>query len=69
MDAVIILDYVIKGLNALIQVTAANVAVNTQLLQLKSELELMQLEGRDPSPAEWDALNARIDAKIESLKS
>jgi hypothetical protein len=68
MDAAIILDYVIKSLNALLQVLAADTAATAQLMQLKSELETFIAENRDPTPAEWDALNARIDAKLGTLR-
>jgi hypothetical protein len=35
--------------------------------QAKASLATMQAEGRDPTPAEWDALNASIKALRDEL--
>ncbi len=46
---------------------AAGVNVANLLKTGSAALKAMQDENRDPSPAEWDALNAQIKALREEL--
>ena len=43
-------------------------AVKAEMEALKARLAQMVAEGREPTAAEWDALNADIDSKIASLR-
>ena len=36
--------------------------------ELRSEISLMVAEGRNPTPAEWDAMNDRADALHAELQ-
>lgn len=49
-------------LNALPALIAAGVEVKDLIEDQTAKLQAMADEGRDPTPAEWDDLNAKIDA-------
>ena len=54
--------YALQLLNTLPQLLAAGKSVLDLIAQGKAALSAMQTEGRDPTPAEWAALNQQIKA-------
>jgi hypothetical protein len=48
-------------LNALPTLIAAGIEVKGLIEEETAKLQTMADEGRDPTPAEWDALNTRIE--------
>jgi len=52
--------FAIQMLNALPSLIAAGIDVVSLVKSTNSALKTMQLEGRDPDDAEWDALNKMI---------
>jgi hypothetical protein len=54
------LAYALQLLAALPQLIQAGADVMQMITEAKDRLQNMQDEGRDPTPAEWDDLNARI---------
>jgi hypothetical protein len=54
--------YAIQILNAIPQLIAAGQSVMTVVNQGTVAIQNMIAEKRDPSPAEWDQLNATINA-------
>lgn len=66
------LDFALKALQAL-QSLPQLLQAGSEVVQLVEEtrarLQSMRDEGRDPSPGEWDDLNARIDVLRGRLQS
>jgi len=56
-----ILAYAMQVLQVLPVLITAGQNVTAFIKQANDALYKMQAEGRDPSAAEWDALNAQID--------
>ena len=44
-------------------------AVKAEMEELKGKLVEMAAEGREPTPEEWDELNASIDDKLDRLRA
>lgn len=61
MDAATILAFAIKALEAMPAVVQMTQEAISYLNSTVSSLKLMQLEGRDPTEAEWDQLNKTIE--------
>lgn len=61
--------FALQLLQALPPLIEAGLEVKTLIEQQGAALSAMQAESRDPSPAEWDALNAQIDALRAELHS
>ena len=55
------LSYAIQLLNTIIPLIPAASALFTSIQQQRSQLELMQAQGRDPTAEEWAALDALRD--------
>lgn len=55
-----VLAYVLQILAALPQLLAAGVEISAFVQKARDDVERMKDEGRDPTPQEWDALNAEI---------
>ena len=55
-----ILQYVAVGLAALDELLKAGGNVAALIAQLRSAIAGLQAENRDPTAAEWEALNAQI---------
>jgi hypothetical protein len=55
------LAYALQLLTALPQLIQAGADVMDMITEAQERLQNMQDEGRDPTPGEWDDLNARID--------
>lgn len=55
------LAYALQLLAALPQLIQAGADVMAMVTEAKDRLQNMHDEGRDPTPGEWDDLNARID--------
>lgn len=63
------LDYALKALQALPGLIAAGRDVTELAAETGQRLKDMRDEGRDPTPGEWDDLNARIDVLRGRLHS
>lgn len=61
------LAYAIELLTVLPNLISAGANVMQLVTDGKAKLEAMQAEKRDPTPAEWDALNAQIAALRKEL--
>lgn len=61
MDPVNALAFAIKALEAMPSLVKMSVEAVSYLRNTTTALKLMQLEGRDPNDAEWDALNKTIE--------
>lgn len=64
-----ILMYSIQILNALPGLIATGQNVLSVVQQHRDAMESMLAEKRDPTPAEWDALNASIASLRQQLHS
>lgn len=62
-----ILAYALQVLAVLPQLIAAGRSVASIVQDANTALAAMQAENRDPTPAEWDALNAQIAALRSEL--
>lgn len=69
MNALALAMNFIDRLPALLQAGAAVAHVVDLLGQHKAMQDTLASEGRDPTPAEWDALNARLDALEKQLQA
>ena len=59
--------FAIAALQAIPLMVEAGHSIASIVAMSKTAADVMtkaQAEGRDPSPAEWDALNAHIDADV-----
>lgn len=63
-----VLQFVLAALQALPSVLAAGAEVSTAVGQITASLKAMQAENRDPSAAEWAALNAQLLAALAGLQ-
>lgn len=61
------LAYAIQLISALPALVDAGVSIKNLVSDSTASLNLMQSEKRDPTPAEWDALNAQIAALRKEL--
>ncbi len=61
------LIYATQLLGMLPSMIAAGRSITDLVQTGNAALKLMQEEGRDPTPAEWDALNAQIKALQQAL--
>jgi hypothetical protein len=61
------LAFALQALTALPQIIAAGQDAIAFINSTRAALATMKDENRDPTPAEWDALNAQIDALIARL--
>lgn len=59
------IDYALKLLEALPALIQAGHDASDMVLRVRN----MRDEGRDPTPGEWDDLNARIDFQRKKLHS
>jgi hypothetical protein len=59
--------YAIQGLTVLQALLSAGLQVAPLIQEMKSTLTAMKEEGRDPTPAEWDALAAQEQAASDAL--
>jgi len=62
-----ILQYVAVALAALDEILKAGGDAASLLAQLRTTISAFQSENRDPTEAEWNALNAQIAAAMEGL--
>lgn len=53
--------YALQLLNSLLPLIEAGKDVSELIAETRERLQNMHVEGRDPTPGEWDDLNARID--------
>jgi len=63
------LAYAIRLLEALPALIAAGESLTTLIVEGSAALKNMQATHRDPTPAEWEALNAAIAALRSDLSS
>lgn len=61
--------YALQLLNALPQLIQAGHDVAALIQETRDRLQNMADENRDPTPGEWDELNAQIDLKRGKLHS
>ena len=59
---------IIKLIDLILIGVAVAPRVAAEMEALKGRLAEMVAEGREPTPEEWDALNAEIDDKIAQLR-
>ncbi len=62
-----ILNYVLVALSAIAEILKAGGNAMVLIGQIQSTIGVLQAEKRDPSPAEWEALNAQIAAAMAAL--
>lgn len=62
-----VLQYVAVALAALDEILKAGGSAANLLAQLRTTIVAFQAENRDPTPAEWDALNAQIAEAMTGL--
>lgn len=58
--------FAIQILESLPQIMSMTVQAASYIHNSVTSLKLMQLEGRDPTDAEWDALNATVQSLRDS---
>lgn len=63
------LAFAIQLLDVIPSLIAAGRDVAALVSDGKAKIEAMQAENRDPTPAEWDSLNAQIKALRDELHS
>lgn len=61
------LPYVIQLLTALPSLVKAGMDITALVQEQTAKIQAMQAEKRDPTPQEWDELNARIKALRDEL--
>ena len=59
---------VLMILDALLMLAARAPAVALRIRAIREEIDQLKAEGRDPTPDEWEAVGASIDARLERLK-
>jgi len=62
-----VLQYVAVALSALDEILKAGGNAASLLAQLRTTIAAFQSENRDPTTAEWDALDAQIAAVMQAL--
>lgn len=62
-----VLQYVAVALAALDEILKAGGNAAALLAQLRTTISALQAEKRDPTDAEWQALNVQIAAAVEAL--
>jgi hypothetical protein len=62
-----VLQYVAVALAALDEILKAGGNAAALLAQLRTTINAFQAEKRDPTDAEWQALNVQIEAAMEAL--
>ena len=63
------LAIITAAINAIEQIAASIPAIINIIKNLKTTLAAMVAEGRDPTQAEWDAMNAQIADALATLNS
>jgi hypothetical protein len=63
-----VLQYVAVALAALDEILKAGGNAASLLAQLRTTISALQAEKRDPTDAEWQALNVQIAAAMEALR-
>lgn len=61
--------FAIQVLTQLLGLVPAATAAWTMVQDSRNKLEQMRAEKRDPTPAEWDSLNAQTAALLKQLNS
>lgn len=61
------LAFLLQALQAIPPLLKAGADIAQFVKDTTAKVEVMQAEGRDPTPAEWDALNAIIATGREAL--
>lgn len=56
-------------LDVVLMLVANIPAMRARFQAIKDELDLMQAEGRDPTPEEWEARGQSIDDRLARLKA
>jgi|GEM_PF-4669745 len=62
-----ILNYVLVALSAIAEILKAGGNALALVAQIQSTLGVLRAEKRDPTPEEWQALNAQIAAAMAAL--
>lgn len=62
-----ILNYVLVALSAIAEILKAGGNAVVLIGQIQSTIGVLQAEKRDPTAAEWEALNAQIAAAMAAL--
>ena len=62
-----VLQYLAVALAALDEILKAGGNAASLLAQLRTTISALQAEKRDPTDAEWQALNVQIAAAVEAL--
>ncbi|HEY4123762.1 MAG TPA: hypothetical protein VGM36_04055 [Rhizomicrobium sp.] len=63
----IVLQYIAAALAALDEILKAGGNVTALVTELKSTIQALQAENRDPTEEEWAAMNTQIAAAIAAL--
>lgn len=63
------LAYAMQAINGMVQLMAAGKSIMQFVTETNSALTTMKSENRDPTTAEWDELNVRIDALHRQAQS
>jgi hypothetical protein len=63
-----VLQYVAAALAALDEILKAGGNAATLIAQLRATVAAFQSENRDPTEAEWNALNAQIASAVQALR-
>jgi hypothetical protein len=63
------IPFAITLLSSLPQLIKAGMDVTSLIQDSMAKMKTMEEEKRDPTPQEWDALNAQIDALRKELHS
>lgn len=67
MDPTLIVKYAVEALGLIPQLIEAGMDVVKYVSDTQHSLKAMQLEGRDPNDAEWDAINA-VSQKLRDAR-
>lgn len=62
-----ILNYVLVALSAIAEILKSGGNALALVAQIQSTLGVLRAEKRDPTSAEWEALNAQIAAAMAAL--
>lgn len=69
MSAAMILQFVMAALQAMPSAIQAGSTIETQIANLTAQLNLFKTENRDPTAAEWAALNGQLLAQLAALQA
>lgn len=59
---------VVQLLDAVLMLVASAPAVALRIQAIRDEMAKLRLEGRDPTPAESDAIAASIDQRLANIR-